>query len=217
MDVSTQIYGLMAVAEEQQKAIAAALDGLTQERRTLEVLRADLVKQYAAIKTTRQETISTIQNATEEATRDAVTRSITGISHVVVDEFRENWQPFLAEAHTSTATMSAAAGDVTSVMRWFTWRWSTLLCCFLAGVFLLTWLGTTAMIASQRGEIRGLQNERAALASEVVKLQQQADAWSTKGGRAKLQVCGPKRRLCVRVDKQGAYGAGADYFVLSGY
>jgi peptidoglycan hydrolase CwlO-like protein len=217
MDVSTQIYGLMAVAEEQQKAVATALDGLMQERVALEALRTDLISQSAGMKSPRQETVSTIQSATEEIMRDAVTHSIAGVSDVVVGEFRANWEPFLADLSKSTASIREAARKVQSTTAWLAWRWLALLCCFLGCALLLAWLATTATIARQRSEIKTLQIERTELASEVLKLQEQADVWSKKGGRAKLEVCGTRQRLCVRVDKKVAYGVDADHYVLSGY
>jgi len=113
--------------------------------------------------------------------------------------------------------MSESAGTLQSATAWFAWRWLTLLCCFFVGDFLLVWLATSATIARERAEIHALQGERMVLASEVLKLQEQADVWSKKGGRAKLEVCGSKQRLCVRVDKKVAYGVDADYYVLGGY
>ena len=40
MDAQQQLFGLMAVAEEHQKAVKAALDGLTAERAALAKERA---------------------------------------------------------------------------------------------------------------------------------------------------------------------------------
>jgi cell division protein FtsB len=217
MDVPTQIYGLMAVAEEHQNAVAAALECLEKERAALDALRRDLNNQSVAMNAARKETVSTIQNATEAATRDAVARSIAGVAHVVVDEFRANWRPFLTEVDKSTDAMSEAAAKVRSTTTWFAWRWLALMATFVVGLLLLASVATTAAIAWQRNEISALRRERVALASEVAKLQEQADAWAAKGGRARLEVCGAKLRLCVRVDKKDAYGVDADYYVLRGY
>ncbi len=55
------------------------------------------------------------------------------------------------------------------------------------------------------------------LLGEVAQLQVQAEDWAKRGGRAKLEVCGEQKRLCVRVDRTTGFGKNGDYFVLRGY
>ena len=38
-----------------------------------------------------------------------------------------------------------------------------------------------------------------------------------RGGRARLEMCGEREKLCVRADKGVAFGKEADYFVLWEY
>ena len=68
----------------------------------------------------------------------------------------------------------------------------------------------------QRHQVEQLVEQRAALVGEVAELQVQAEDWAKRGGRAKLERCGERERLCVRVDKTVGYGKDGDYFVLRG-
>ena len=71
-------------------------------------------------------------------------------------------------------------------------------------------------ILVDRGQFRALK-KAAKLKVEVAQMRAQADEWTKRGGRAKLENCGTSARLCVRVDKRVAYGESSDYFVLKGY
>ncbi|MEO8767910.1 MAG: hypothetical protein ABI363_06175 [Nitrosospira sp.] len=62
-----------------------------------------------------------------------------------------------------------------------------------------------------------LTDQRTVLLGEVAQLQVQAEDWAKRGGRAKLEVCGEQKRLCVRVDRTTGFGKNDDYFVLRGY
>ena len=64
--------------------------------------------------------------------------------------------------------------------------------------------------------VRHRVEQRVALVEEVAQLQAQAEDWTKRGGRAKLERCDDKERLCVRVDKTIGFGKEADYFVLRG-
>lgn len=69
----------------------------------------------------------------------------------------------------------------------------------------------------QRHQVEQLTEERAALLEEVTQLQVQTEDWTKRGGRARLEVCGEQKRLCVRIDRTTGFGKNGDYFVLWGY
>lgn len=66
------------------------------------------------------------------------------------------------------------------------------------------------MLPSQH-EIAALRARRDALAANIARLE-------ARGGSIHLGRCGDRARLCVRVDRHApAYGARADYLIVSGY
>ena len=69
----------------------------------------------------------------------------------------------------------------------------------------------------QRHQVETLIEQKAQLQAEVAELQTNAQDWTKRAGRAKLDKCGDAGRLCVRVDKTTGYGKDGDYFVLRGY
>jgi FtsZ-binding cell division protein ZapB len=74
------------------------------------------------------------------------------------------------------------------------------------------------MVKWQEYQIDKLLEQREALTAEVSQLQAQANEWTKRGGRVKLQKCGDADRLCVRVDtRAGSFGKDGDYMVLRGY
>lgn len=66
------------------------------------------------------------------------------------------------------------------------------------------------MVPSQ-SELAALRARRDALAANVARLERQ-------GGMLDIKTCGPRARLCIRVDRDApGYGPGADYLVVKGY
>jgi len=60
-------------------------------------------------------------------------------------------------------------------------------------------------------ELQALREQRDELVAGLEQL-------NKLGGKADLQHCGEKRRLCVRVDlAAGSYGKQSDYYVIHGY
>lgn len=85
MEAQQQLFGLMVVAEEHQKAVKAALDGLTAERAALAKERVALSQAAArvagvadGVKRAAEEAIPAIQKAAEEAIGASVTQSLAG-------------------------------------------------------------------------------------------------------------------------------------------
>jgi hypothetical protein len=90
-------------------------------------------------------------------------------------------------------------------MRVFLWTVSMAAVCCAIAMAEAWWL-----LPSQR-EIAALHARRDALSASIARLQE-------RGGSIDLRRCGPRRRLCVRVDRHApAYGAHADYLIVKGY
>jgi len=88
----------------------------------------------------------------------------------------------------------------------------------IAGLALLGWLASSAVLWWDAGAIGTAQLQKAQLETEIAALQANHDAWVKAGMLGKLERCGPKARPCIRVDENaGTFGNRADYRVIQGY
>lgn len=132
---------------------------------------------------------------------------IRDLDVVVRDEIRRT----AAEALGNLASESRRAAESLQRMR------------RAANVRTLLWTVSIAMICSgvamaeawwllpSRRELAELRARRDALVANIAHLEH-------RGAKVDLRTCGPRARLCVRVDRNApAYGTGSDYLVLKGY
>jgi hypothetical protein len=71
--------------------------------------------------------------------------------------------------------------------------------------------GIAWRLTPTRAEIQALAARRDELATSIADL-------SRQGGNVELRHCGPKQRLCVRIERGApAYGAAGDFLVVKGY
>jgi hypothetical protein len=215
MDAQQQLFGLMAVAEEQQKAVNAAIDGLTAERAELAKERAAVAQAAASVAGVAVE----IRKAVADAVGVSVKQSLAGASDAAAMALSEAVKPVIGSLSGVVQAASDAEGSLKKAGSWFAWKWVVVACGGLVGVCLVAYTS----LAWQLNQVSSLREEKAALLSEIAQLQTQADKLAKLGGRAKLAECGKDEkaktgRLCVRVDKSiKGYGEDSDYYILSGY
>jgi hypothetical protein len=128
----------------------------------------------------------------EQAVRDEVRAAF-------VEEFEA-----LGQAGRRAAEALDAVRRVAS-LRLALWVIVVVVCCSLIP------LAMVRMALPTRAELIRLRSERDSLKLQVAQL-------SERGGRIDLRRCGPKERLCARVERAvPRYGADGDYYVLKGY
>lgn len=220
MDAQQQLFGLMAVAEEHQKAVKAAIDGLTAERAALAKERAAVAQAAASVagvagdvKRAAADAIPAMQKAAGEAVGASVRQSLAGASDAAAKALGEAAKPVIGSLSGVVQAASDAEGSMRNAGAWFAWKWVAVAAGGLVGVCLVAYVA----LAWQLHQVSSLRDEKAALLGEVAQLQANADDWAKRGGRAKLEKCGDAGRLCVRIDKTTGYGKDSDYFVLRGY
>lgn len=220
MDAQQQLFGLMAVAEEHQKAVKAAIDGLTAERAALAKERAAVAQAAASVagiagevRKAAADAVPAMQKAAGEAVGASVRQSLADASDAAAKALGEAAKPVLGSLSGVVQAASDAEGSMRNAGAWFAWKWVAVAAGGLIGVCLVAY----ASLAWQLHQVSSLREEKAALLGEVAQLQANADDWAKRGGRAKLDKCGDARRLCVRIDKTTSYGKDSDYFVLRGY
>lgn len=164
-----ELFGLMAVAEEQQKAVNAAIAGLAQERRALASAIESIKRAAADVPKAAGEAASTaLRETTGQATKTA-----------------QNSINQAAEA------LNGAIGDVKSAGAWLSWKLAGVIALVGGAVVLALYLVGLALMPAA-DEIRGLRAERAELQANIAELKRH-------GGKIKLSTCGPTDRLCVEI------------------
>jgi hypothetical protein len=110
-----------------------------------------------------------------------------------------------------------AEGKLTQAVDAFGWRWGIVAGTTAAGAILAVLLVAVLCSWWQLRQVRQLNDQKAALGEEVAQLKAQANDWTKRAGKAKLEKCGDAARLCVRIETTTGYGKDNDYFILKGY
>ena len=202
-----RLYGLMEIAERQQAAVQAALEGLAAERAALQRERELLARG-----------VRDLRMGTQEAVRSAVTDSLAGAATEGVAAVQAATTPLLGRLAGVAAAVGQAEAALRQVVLWASWRLLGWIVAVVAGLVLLGWLASTLVLWWDSGTIGAAQAQKAQLQAEVAELKANQDTWAKAGMLEKLTRCNPGFRPCVRVNEAaGAFGDRSDYRVILGY
>jgi hypothetical protein len=204
MSVSEQeLFGLMAVAQEQQQAAAVALERLEAQRagleQTIEQARAAVREMEMAGKASAL--------IIEKATRLAVSEAVSGALVAVRDETAQTLggsvKPAVSALEGVTGRAEQAEQRLSQAAASFSWQWGAL------------WAGTAALLLLV---VLGIVLLVVPSPKEIAELRAKAEYLEERGGKVVLTECGPKQRLCAEFDlKAGEYGKDGQYRILKGY
>ena len=207
MGEAVSVFELMEVAQEQQAVVQAALEGLAAERAELRKERETLARQVRAL-----------ERSTDAAVREAVKASLAGAATEGAAAVQAATQPLLGRLASVTQDAGRAEAALREVVLWASWRLLGWIMALAAGLVLLGWLASTAVLWWDTGTIAAAQVQKAQMQAEVAQMQANRDGWVNAGMLGKLERCGPKSRPCVRVDENaGGFGDRSDYRVILGY
>ncbi len=204
-----RLYGLMEVAERQQAAVQAALEGLAAERAALAQEREALARG-----------VQTLQSGTQGAVRAAVADSLAGAATEGVAAVQAATGPLLSRLAGVAEQAGQADAALRGVVAWASWRLLGWVVAAVASLVLVGWLASGLVLWWDMGAIAATRTEKRQLQAGVVEMQARWDDWAKMGVLGKMERCGPKRRPCMRVDEgAGAFQADghADYRVIQGY
>ena len=193
-EVEDRLYGLMEVAERQQAAAQATLEGLAAERVALARERETLARE-----------VQGLQAGTQGAVRAAVAESLAGAATEGVAAVQAATGPLLSRVDRVTEQAREADAALRGVVEWASWR---LLGWIAAAVVLLVlggWLASAGVLWWDTGAIAAARAEKVQVQRKVAEMRANRDEWVKAGMLAKLERCGPKARPCVRINE----GAGA--------
>lgn len=123
----------------------------------------------------------------EKATKDAVEKGVQSALERVVDQTKVTLAVSALQGVTRRAV--GAEKDLRKSASWLGWKWGAV-CFFTTCGLLVTIVGLSMFLVPSPKEIA----ERRANVAEL----------EAKGGKVQLSTCGPKGRLCTRVDTQEA-------------
>ena len=198
-----RLYGLMEIAERQQVAVQAALEGLAAEREALARERERLGREVAAL-----------GQGTRQAVQLAVAEGFAGAAGKGVEAVQVATQPLLEELAGMTEGAARAEAALRRVVSWASWRLLGWIMALIVALVLLGWLSSTALIWWDTGTINNLRGE-------ISELQANHDALVKTGMLGKITYCGDPARPCIAVDesagKFGIQGGPYDLRVIKGY
>ena len=119
----------------------------------------------------------------------------------------DGWQQQLAEN----------TEDLRHIARYFFRKNLKLAIAVAVGVSSVIVISTWIAVGHERQQLKAIETNKQAWQQEVTRLQNQAQDWEKRAGKAQLSQCGESKRLCVRVDPRVFYGENNDYVVIKGY
>jgi len=213
MDAQQQLFGLMAVAEEHQKAVKAAIDGLTAERVALAKERAAVAQAAASVagvagevRKAAAEVVPAIQKAAGEAVGASVRQSLAGASEAAAKALGEASRPIVGQLSGVVKAASEAEGKLARAVAAFGWRWAMLAAGAAAGAIVAVLLVAWLAVWWERYQVEQFAKQKTTLQGDVAQLQANVSALEKRGGRFVIATCGG--RLCIEASRN--QGAGAE-------
>ena len=204
-----RLYGLMEVAERQQAAVQAALEGLAAERAALTREREALARG-----------VRDVQIGTQGAVRAAVADSLARAAVEGVAAVQAATGPLLSRLDGLAERASQADAALRGVVAWASWRLLGWMATAVVALVLGGWLASALVLWWDTGAIGAARVEKRQLQLEIAELRASRDEWVKTGAQAKLIRCNPGNRPCVRVDERaGVFESEGhnDYRVIQGY
>lgn len=206
-DSERQLFGLMEITERHQAAVQTALEGLVVERIALQREREQFARDWRAL-----------EIGLQVAAELAIERGLGRATLAGVEAVQAAAEPLLGRLDKVSEGAGQAEAALQQVVRWASWRLLGWGMAGVAGVVLIGWLASLAILWWDMGEIGKIQAQKASLQAEVAQLQATQDKWKEAGMLGRFTHCNPGHRPCIQVDEHaGAFGDQSDYRVILGY
>ena len=204
MSVSEQeLFGLMAVAQEQQKAAVVAIERLEAQRagleHTVEQARAAVREMEMAGKASAL----IIEKATRTAVSEAVSSALVAVRDETVKALGGSVKPVVNALDGAAARALQAEQRLNQAAASFSWQWGAIWAC-TASLLLMVVLGAGLLFVPSP--------------KEIAELRAQVKYLEEKGGKAVLKRCGDDERLCAEIDLSAdVWGKNGEFRILKGY
>ena len=208
MSVSEQdLYTLMVVAQDQQKAASDALQKLEDRQVALNAVIARAGTAVEEMHKAGHASALIIEKATRIAVEKAVQAALANVQQQTQSALADSVNPAVKALQGVTARAEQAEESLHQAVGSISWKWAAILaatsCMLLASV-----VGLSMLLVPSPNEIADLRANVADL--------------EARGGKVQLSTCGDKNRLCARIDpkaeKELQWGQnGQRWMILQGY
>jgi hypothetical protein len=193
MDQQDMLGVLLGMTEQQQKAVAEAVEDLKQQTARFDGLAPGL------------------QQAVQTAVAAALARGMGDVAQGAQAAVKASVDPVLQSLSGVVAAAHQAEAKLNRAVSAFGGRWLMLAGVSTTGAILALLLAANAAVWWERSELDSLKTEQATLQANIAK-------FDKLKGHIKLATCGEHKRPCVEVETTSAYGEdeGHRYFILKG-
>lgn len=179
MSPEEQIYGLMALAQDQQKAAQVALERLAAERAALTQERQAL----GELVTESYRMSATLGEVAEKAARTAISAAVrdglAGIGPSAAKALRDATNPVIDRLNGAERMVRRLEGAA--------WIFGVILGIILLVGGALLW------------HLHALRTEQSTLSARIQREQATVAALNKRAGRVRWGYCGPRNRLCFEI------------------
>lgn len=211
MSVSEQeLFGLMAVAQEQQQAATLILKRLEAQQAELTQTIAKARSAVDEMNKAGHESALIIGKSTQIAVEKAVQSALDSVQQQTRSALGDSIGPTVKALQGVAARAEQTEENLHQAYRSLSWKW-TAICAAMGCTLLATVVGLSMLLVPTP--------------NEIIDLRANVSALEARGAKVQLTQCGPSNRLCARVDikantaKNGAVGWGkeGDWMILQGY
>ena len=185
-----RIYGLIAVAEDQQAAVRAGIEGLALERMALATDRVTLVQAAERLHQVSEELTKVILRAAPQmveaagkGTREAIQVALVDVGENTTRVVASAAQPAFDRVEEAVKASGIVQQQLRQSVRDFGRKWTWVVACAIAGGVLVTALLAYAAVWWQSHELERLFVQRDQLIGEINSLQGVADQARRNGGK----------------------------------
>ena len=183
------LYTLMVLAQDHQKAADEALKKLEDRQVALNAVIARAGTAVEEMNKAGHASALIIEKATRIAVEKAVQAALADVQQQVGSTLDDSVSPVLKALQGVTTRAEQAEERLHQAAMSISWKW-TAICILISCMLLTVIVGLSMLLVPSPKEIAGLRASVAAL--------------EAKGGKVQLSTCGPKNRLCARVDSKEA-------------
>jgi hypothetical protein len=204
-----QLRKLFELAEDNQLAVQDAIACLSSEREALSKERLTLAKASVnsaevseTLRRATADAIPAIAEAADKSIQSAMDRAL-GVTHDAVTRL---WSGTTAPAVERIGSVAKMANEMEARIRHagyrHAWQWTALSALGVLATLVVAVVGVQ-QIKAQQTEVQRQQAEltaqRQAFSEEMARMQASVVFLERKGGRIRLNKCGPEQRLCIEV------------------
>ena len=208
MSISEQeLFGLMAVAQEQQQAVSGALQKLEDRQVALNAVIARAGTAVEEMNKAGHASALIIEKATRIAVEKAVQAALASVQQQTQSALADSINPAVKALQGVAARAEKAEENLREAASSISWKWAAIWT-FTACGLLATIMGLSMLLVPSPNVIADLRANVADL--------------EARGGKVQLSTCGDQKRLCARIDPKAEKGLqygqdGQRWLILQGY